>query len=323
MGAPFVYRGIGPVRGSIGAGRTMGTKGGAVTGSVSSTERDEPGGDAALQAALARAEAAMGGVLGLRASLLDGSDVVAYRDDDVAPAASTIKVFLLAALLADVADGRLDLEHEVELRDADRVPGTGVLKVLEASRTYPLRDLATLMIVVSDNVATNLVLDQVGLTRFQAWLGASDWPATRATGRLQVRRDAPRSTTSARDLHDALRRLWTGELLPDRETAVAREILSAQQHTDTLGREIGYDAYAAELGESPLALASKGGQLRGVRNEAAVLERGGRTVALAVTTRDCPDLRFHADNAGSLCVSRVVRLLHDRYLAPATGPAAS
>jgi len=279
---------------------------------------EEGAAEPALHAALAREEAAMGGVLGVRASRLDGSDVVSYREDDVAPAASTIKVFLLAALLGDVVDGRLDLDEEVKVREDDRVPGTGVLKALQAGRRYTLLDLATLMIVVSDNVATNLVLDRVGLTRFQSWLEAHEVPATRATGKLQVRRDAPRSTTSARDLHDALRRLWTGELLSARETDVARGILSAQQHTDTLGREIGYDAYAAELGESPLRVAAKGGQLRGVRNEAAVLERDGRAVVLAITTRDCPDLRFHADNAGSLCVSRVVRLLHDRYLEAST-----
>lgn len=260
----------------------------------------------------------MGGVLGIRASSLDGSALAAYREDDVAPAASTVKVFLLAAMLGEVAHGRLDLEQEVELRAADRVPGTGLLKVLQAGRAYTLRDLATLMIVVSDNVATNMVLDRVGLARFRAWLDEHAWPATRAAGKLQVSWDAPASTTSARDLHDVMRRLWTGELLPPRETDVARGILLAQQQTDTLGREIGYDAYAAELGESPLTIASKGGQLRGVRNEVAVLEHDGRAVVLAVTTRGCPDPRFHPDNAGSLCVSRAARLVHDRYLADAT-----
>lgn len=268
-----------------------------------------------LRRALAETERAMDGVLAVRASRLDGSDPVTYRERDVAPAASTIKVYLLSALLDDVANGRTTLDQEVVLGHEDQVTGSGVLKSLEPTRRYTLRDLATLMIIVSDNTATNLVLDAVGLDRFRSWIARHGWNDTTSAGKLQVRRDLPPSTTSVRDLHDALRRLWTGELLPEAETAVARRIFAAQQQTAALGRDLDFDPYSTESGESDLAIASKGGAIRGVRNEAAVIRRGDDAFVLAITSRDCPDLRFHVDNAGLRAVSTVARLLYDRYLA--------
>lgn len=267
------------------------------------------------QDAFAEAELAMGGVLAVCASRLDGSDPVTYRERDVAPAASTIKVYLLGALLDDVANGRITLDHEVALGPVDQVTGSGVLKSLQPKGTYTLHDLATLMIIVSDNTATNLVMDAVGLDRFRDWIACHGWSDTTATGKLQVRRDAPPSATSAHDLHDAMWRLWNGQLLPATETAVARRILGAQQQTAALGRDLDFDPYSTETGDSALVIASKGGTIRGVRNEVAVIRRRDDAFVMAITTRDCPDRRFHVDNAGLRTVSTVTRLLYDRYLA--------
>jgi beta-lactamase class A len=269
--------------------------------------------------ALADAEAAMGGALGVRASRLDGSDPLAWRDDEQAPAASTVKLFLLVALLERVAAGEASLADEVVLGRDDQVTGSGVLKSLQAGRSYSLRDLATLMIIVSDNSATNLVLDAVGLERFRSSLREHGWTGTTASGKLQTVPRNPPSLTTPRDLHDAIVRLWRGELLPGAETAFARDVLGAQQYTDDLGRQLDYDSYATEMGESALRIASKGGAVRGVRNEVAVIRRGDDGFALAITTRDCPDPRFHVDNAGALCVARVTRLLYDRYLGDGAG----
>lgn len=270
--------------------------------------------DADTARILTDAEAAMGGALGVRASRLDGSDVFAWRDDERAPAASTIKVFLLVALLERVAAGEASLDDELVVARGDQVTGSGVLKSLQAGRSYTVGDLATLMIIVSDNSATNLVLDTVGLQRFRASLRAHGWSGTTASGKLQTVPRNPPSLTTPRDLHDAIVRLWRGELLPEAETAFARGVLEAQQYTDSLGRELDFDPYSTELGESSLRIASKGGAIRGVRNEVAVIRRGEDGFAVAITTRDCPDPRFHVDNAGGRCVARVTRLLFDRYI---------
>src|SRR5690554_1292957 len=83
------------------------------------------------------------------------------------PAASTIKLFILAALLDSHG-----LSGEIELRPGDQVGGSGVLNSLSAGRSWSVRDLATLMIIVSDNTATNVLIDLLGVEFINGWIQA-------------------------------------------------------------------------------------------------------------------------------------------------------
>ncbi len=78
------------------------------------------------------------------------------------PSASVIKIAILVELMAQVAEGRLSLNSTVALRDEAKVPGSGVLTMLSPGGSYSLLDLAHLMMNVSDNTASNMLIDQVG-----------------------------------------------------------------------------------------------------------------------------------------------------------------
>lgn len=280
-----------------------------------------------LHATLNRIESEFQGTLGVRAYALDGSDPVAevhYHADQRFPAASTIKVFILLTLLDKVAIGEASLDFPVLLRSADQVTGSGVLKSLASERTYTLDDLATLMIIVSDNTATNLLINHLGLDTINANIAAHGWRDSHLSGLLQRPRPADAapltpSYTSPHDLADLFARLWRGELLDARLTRRAQTIFLQQQYTDNLGRYIGYDAYGAETGTHDLTIASKSGSLRGVRNDAGVITTAGRSYVLAIMTKDCPDERFHAGNLGSLAISDVAKALHSHFHAESAG----
>ncbi len=283
--------------------------------------------DARLAAALSALQERLGGTLGVAAMPLgahppDAPGPVAFQERLTFPAASTIKVFVLQALLERVAHGTLTLDQELTLQADDQVTGSGVLKVLSPGRRYTLRDLATLMIVVSDNTATNLLIDLLGVDRINDVIRAHGWHDTWLAGPLQrpSSTGAPpssRSTSSPADLADAFRRLWAGELLPAPWTQLAQAIYRRQQLTDGLGRYLPFDRYATETGASDLTLASKSGSLRGVRNDAGVVERGVHGYVVAIMTKDCPDARFHPDNLGSQVLGEVSRLIYKRFLADA------
>lgn len=272
----------------------------------------------ALLNELRRIEQDMGGSLGVAAQRLGGGGPrLGYRADEAFPAASTIKVFVLQALLERVAAGELALEQERTLRAEDRVPGSGVLKVLSPGRRYTLLDLATLMIVVSDNTATNLLIELLGVENVNRAIERHGWRGSRLAGLVQrperEAAEARRSVTTPADLADSFVRLWSGELLPPAKTALAQAIYRRQQRTDMLGRYLPYDAYARETGESALAIASKSGSLRGVRNDAGVIEGAHGAYVIAVMSEGCPDLRFHPDNLGAVAVARVARAVHARF----------
>jgi hypothetical protein len=85
------------------------------------------------------------------------------KDEDlVMPAASLIKVPILIGLYAAVHEGRISLDDRVRLCDEQRFPGSGVLQHLASGAEISVRDAAVLMIIISDNVATNMVADLVG-----------------------------------------------------------------------------------------------------------------------------------------------------------------
>ncbi len=273
-------------------------------------------GHAGLIDAIRTEEAALGGTLSLVASDLTGDRLLSYRPDLVTRAASTIKVPLLIAWLEGVADGHFSLDDELRFEPGAAVPGSGVMKILTPGRPYLAIDLAHLMICVSDNTATNLLMSLVTIERVNALAERNGWAGTRLFGPLQVDPPSTPATTSARDLHAMMRDLWAGDLLPPAQTDVARGILLRQQFTDHLGRYIAYDAYQHEVAAHPVSIASKSGSLPGLRNEAAVVLRGEDGFVLGVTTMVTSDLRFHLDHPSHTVIARVTKALFDHYLGP-------
>lgn len=258
-----------------------------------------------LTGIFAECERALGGTLGVHAALLNrDAPTVRYREMERFPAASTIKVFVLQTLLEHVYRGEATLYEEIPLDPDDQVTGSGVLKVLTPGRLYTLRDLATLMIIVSDNSATNLLIERLGINAVHRTCRHRGWMDTHLAGKMQ-KGLTHASFTSPRDLGDHFARLWRGDLLPEDVTTVAQGIYRRQQLTGTLGADIGYDAYSAETGSSPLVIASKSGAIRGVRNEAGVVEAPWGRYALAIMTKGCSDLRYHPSNLGTRTVARL------------------
>ncbi|HEY8861193.1 MAG TPA: serine hydrolase, partial [Candidatus Limnocylindria bacterium] len=93
---------------------------------------------------------------------------IGYREDELFPTASVIKLPLLVTLYEDAIAGRIDLSERVTYRERTKVAGTGVLQYLDDGLDPTVRDLAVLMMSVSDNTATDLLFDRVGKSRIEA-----------------------------------------------------------------------------------------------------------------------------------------------------------
>ncbi|MFC4639193.1 serine hydrolase [Deinococcus hohokamensis] len=267
-----------------------------------------------------------GGQVALRICTLDdppGADLCALNASQSFPSASTIKVPLLVHALQEAQAGRLDLQGRVTLRAADRVPGSGVLHALGEGLQPSWQDVLTLMTVVSDNTATNLVIGRLGQDHFNAWLGQQGWTGTHLIGRLQLppaaqneaQRRGERNRTTAHDQVDLLRRLVRGELLDREHTALALDILSRQQLRDIIGR-----ALPADLDGEPLyRLASKSGELKGVHHDVGVLFTP-RPLVVALLSQGGEDPREHPENRDLGRLSRALwPLLSSLGQVPSTG----
>jgi len=108
------------------------------------------------------------GIFGVAAAHLTTGETAGHLDDQLFQLASAFKIPILVTLMRDVEEGKIRLDQRITLKGEERVPGSGILQELDAGAALTVKDLATLMTIVSDNYATDLILNLVGLERVQA-----------------------------------------------------------------------------------------------------------------------------------------------------------
>jgi beta-lactamase class A len=208
------------------------------------------------------------GDIGVVVKVFPAGDRVARNESRVLPAASTIKLPILVHLLERVGAAELTLDDRIPIPKEPRVEGSsGVLQELASVRELSVRDLATLMIAVSDNRATNLLLDRLGGTEpVQASIARWRLSETRLARRMmdfEAARAGRENLTSARDLAELLERLNAGGLVGADETRFALDTLGLAQDIAALRRGIP-DGVAVEhkTGDLPGGIANDAGIVR-------------------------------------------------------------
>ena len=134
----------------------------------------------AVRSEIERLADATGGIVGVAATHLLTGRHISYREDELFPTASVIKLPLLVTLYEDAIAGRIDLSERVTYREDTKVAGSGVLQFLDDGLNPTLRDLSVLMMSVSDNTATDLLFDRVGKTRIESTMGRLGLESIRA-----------------------------------------------------------------------------------------------------------------------------------------------
>ena len=115
-----------------------------------------------VMSAIQGVTAQTGGIVGVAAKHLETGKRVSHNVDTVFFTASTLKVPLLVELYRQVDAGIIDVNQRINLTDTLRVPGSGVLKELASGLQPTIHDLAMLMIIISDNTATDILYNRVG-----------------------------------------------------------------------------------------------------------------------------------------------------------------
>jgi len=209
----------------------------------------------------------------------DGRELFAERADELFPSASVIKLPLVMALYADAARGRVDLDERSEV--GPRVDGSGVLRHMRDVAPLSLRDYAMLAVIVSDNTATNRLIDRIGTDRVNERMREWGCPLSRLERRMydfEAARAGHENVMTARETASLLLRLARGEC-EDRATSDAVLAILAQCQDRTMLRR--YLPYGANV-------AHKTGTLDESRNDAAVI-RGDRAVVVAAFTKKLRD----------------------------------
>lgn len=220
---------------------------------------------------------------------LDGRAAISVHGDATLPTASTFKVYLLAALYAADVAGRLSLDERVAYRAEDLTQGSGVLKLLAPGVTLTLRDLARLMIVISDNAATNLVMRALGgphAAHAAVHALPIALPATTVGGYIDFKTAGSDGValSSPNDFTALLGAIYHGRCTGSRtHDAEVYWTLRRQQHRSMIPRHLPCSEYAEEFGvEEYDRCGNKTGSMPGVRADVGIVETRNRAWAIAV-----------------------------------------
>lgn len=233
-------------------------------------------------------------------SLIDLSDNQewGYKADARRPAASVVKIPILIELLARAQAGDLSLEERMRLDGASKVGGAGVLLELHEGLELTLRDLGILMIVVSDNTASNMLIDRLGMDAVNRRMEAIGMTESVLGRKFMIDPNAlhAKNFTTARDMATCLARLQRGELLDEAMTAEAVEILKRQQYREKIPLLLPEDVMVAH----------KTGEISGTRHDVAIVLLERRPYVLACLTWDLKDVL-----AGDRSIARFSRLVYE------------
>jgi len=247
----------------------------------------------------------MGGTLCLCAVDLATGDAVRYRADLRCRTASVIKLPILVHVAMAVAEGALSWSDRLILTDAEKVGGSGVLTQMTAGLALTLRDACVLMTIVSDNTATNMLIEHLGVAPVNSRMRSLGLPLT-TLYRKSYTPDTEESKpyglgmTTPAEMADLLRMLAEGRMESSEVSKEVLEILSGQTLRDSIPRGL----------PEGWKYAGKTGGIDGVRNDVGLVTStdGGKFV-LSVFCQDLPDLRWTPENAGLLAISGVTRRL--------------
>jgi beta-lactamase class A len=256
-----------------------------------------------LPPTVARLMAPDRGVVSLAAQHVEKARQWRWEDRRVLPSASLIKIPILAAFWDAVERGALDPVERVPLTAGTAVDGSGILAALEPGLTPTWRDLATLMIALSDNTATNVVIDRLGLGAIQQWIDGAGLADTRLARRMRDQAAAAagrENVTSAADMLAILGEIAAGRCVSAPASAAMRAALEAQQHGDKLGRRLPTD----------VRLANKTGWIGDVAHDAGILVWPGGTLVVAVLTRGLEPAWRASDLIGEVAVELVQACEH-------------
>jgi beta-lactamase class A len=236
--------------------------------------------------------------------------------DEPMPTASLIKLAVLIEVYLQADAGKLKLSDVLVLREEDKVPGSGILtNHFSAGASFSLRDAVRLMIAFSDNTATNMVLDQVGLAAVNQRL--ADWGYTETRINAKVFRGGTTSvnpersrrfglgSTTARETIKLLEELQTGAHLRPASKQVVLGMLRRNEDKDKFTR----------LLPPGTRVAHKDGALEDARTDAGLIETPTGVVAVCVLTTGNKDRRWESDNAGNLLCAKVARAVYDHFSA--------
>lgn len=206
---------------------------------------------------------------------LDQGEGFSIKGDEKVPSASMIKLLILLKALDECDKGKINLEDTIRLDDYEKVDGSGILKELSRDHKFSIRELLTLMIIVSDNTATNILIDLLGIEEINKIghdLGLKKTTLERKMMDSNAREKGLDNFTSSNEILKLLKMIYEKDFVSEEYSNLALDILLRQQERQRLQRYLPED----------LKIASKSGDLDNLENDGGIFFTENKNYILVV-----------------------------------------
>ena len=264
---------------------------------------------------------------------------IEFNADEPVPTASVIKLTILYTALEQIRSGKAHFDDPITLRHEDQVPGSGVLLFFDTPVTLTLKDALTMMIAESDNTATNLVIDHLGLKTIDDQITALEMKNTWLYKKVYqsesgpVPADQPKfglGKTSAREMGELMERFVTCTLgpapigparagnaapatpVPASDQALcndAMHMLRVQFFRNSIPRYL----EKLDTTEGDSAIANKTGALDHVRNDVGAVTTKHGTIVISEFTHDNTDTSWTPDNEAEVLMAKIAKAIVDAW----------
>lgn len=252
------------------------------------------------------------GKVWIYAKNLDTGKEYGLRADEQVRTASTIKLPIMTEVFHQIAEGKIAWTDEFTLTKQNKQGGSGTLGELSDGTKIDLKSATNLMIVVSDNTATNLILDKISSNNVNAFMESLGLKNTKSLRKIGGGGDSKAydeplnklfgiGVSSPKDMATLLEKLERGEVVSKEASAEMIAILKRQQYTDGIGRNL--------LDTVPVA--SKSGALDRLRSDVGIVYTRRGRIAMAITVDDMPVIHYSMDNAGNELIWRLSVILQE------------
>ena len=262
----------------------------------------------------------------------ENARAIAIDADEPVQTASVIKLAILYNAMVDVREGKASWDEKLTLKPGEAVGGSGLFHFLDTPVTVTLKDVLTMMVIMSDNTATNMAIDRFGVDAVNARVESLGLKNTHlykkvmkpATGPMPA--DQPKfglGKTTPREMAEIieqigechLRRATPGATglgdwapMDDKDKAVcdvALTMLKDQFYRETIPR------YLPNGGDQTVA--SKTGSLNAVRNDVALVAGKSGPMVISIFTYDNQDQSWTVDNSGEMLIAKMAKAIVDAW----------
>ncbi len=266
--------------------------------------------EAKVQAAVSQFK---GGVW-LYAKNLDTGASYGLRETEKVRTASTIKLPILVAVHAAVQAGKASWTERIPLPETEKVRGSGVLSEFAGGQSFQLGDLCNLMIVVSDNTATNLILDRFTADYVNEVMDSQKLANTRSLRKILGNRGAEGlsqaglvqenkrfgiGSSTSMEMVTLLEGLYHGAIVSPAASKAILDVMKRQQYKEGIGRRF----------DENIPVMSKSGSLDALRSDLGLIFVPAGKFAIAITVDDMPVKDYSPDNVGIKLISELTGYL--------------